>query len=109
MHHLDNVGCRILQDGLCNFRVGEVEAMVVLLTPNSVSSPYVRRDIEYALGAKNYNNRLIPVVVGDPDALPSSEIPWIVRHMHWLGLDDSETDPAEARSDDLPTESVHLS
>ena len=41
--------------------------MTVLLTPAAVSSPYVKREIEYALGAKNYSNRLFPVVAGDPD------------------------------------------
>ncbi len=66
----------------------ESEAMVVLLTPAAADSPYVKRDIEYALGAKNYSNRLIPVVVGDPGRIPAKEIPWIVRRMPWVGLED---------------------
>ncbi len=70
----------------------ESEAMVVLLTPAAASSPYVKRDIEYALGAKNYRNRLIPVVVGNLEGFPASEIPWIVRRMPWVELDDAETD-----------------
>ena len=70
----------------------ESQAMVVLLTPAAVASPYVRRDIEYALGAKNYRNRLIPVVVGDPDTFPANEMPWIVRRMPWVGLEDAESD-----------------
>ena len=72
----------------------ESEAMVVLLTPAAADSPYVKRDIEYALGAKNYSNRLIPVVVGDLGRIPAKEIPWtkeipwIVRRMPWVGLED---------------------
>ena len=66
----------------------ESEAMVVLLTPAVTDSPYVKREIEYALGAKNYSNRLIPVVVGDPERIPAKEIPWIVRRMPWVGLED---------------------
>ena len=67
----------------------ESEAMVVLLTPAAIDSPYVRRNIEYALGAKNYSNRLIPVVVGDPErVVPAGEIPWIVRRMPRVRLED---------------------
>ena len=65
----------------------ESEAMVVLLTPHSINSPYVRREMEYALGAKNYSNRLIPVVVGGPESLPEQQIPWIVRQLPWFKLD----------------------
>ena len=70
----------------------ESDAMVVLLTPEAARSPYVKRDMEYALGAKNYSNRLIPVVVGDREQLPAGEIPWIVRRMRWFELDDAETE-----------------
>ena len=51
----------------------ESEAMVVLLTPGAINSPNVRREIEYALGAKRYSNRLIPVAVGDRARLPTHE------------------------------------
>ena len=68
----------------------ESEAMVVLLTPAAIDSSDVRRNIEYALGAKNYSNRLIPVVVGDPERILANGIPWIVRRMPWVGLEDHE-------------------
>ena len=58
----------------------ESQAMVVLLTPGPMS-PEVKRNIEYALGSKNYSNRLIPVVVGDAKDFPTTVIPWIVRRM----------------------------
>ena len=48
----------------------ESDAMVVLLTPNSISSPHVRADMSYALGSKSYRNRLIPVAVGGREQLP---------------------------------------
>ncbi len=71
----------------------ESQAMVVLLTPAALSSPHVKRNIEYALGAKNYSNRLIPVVVGGLKRFPRKEVPWIVRRMPWFELDDTETEP----------------
>ena len=71
----------------------ESEAMVVLLTPAAASSPDVNRNIAYALGAKNYSNRLIPVVVGGLERFPAAEVPWIVRRMPWFELDDTETEP----------------
>lgn len=67
--------------------------MVVLLTPSAVGSPAVMRNIEYALGAKNYSNRLIPVVVGDPKVFPAADIPWIVRRMPGFELEDDEVEP----------------
>lgn len=69
----------------------ESKAMIVLLTPAAVNSPHVKREIEYALGARHYSNRLIPVVVGDRKGLPTDEIPWIVRRLPWFELDASET------------------
>lgn len=52
----------------------ESKAMVVLLSPDSVRSRSVRREIEYALGDPNYSGRLFPVVVR-----PTKEIPWILK------------------------------
>lgn len=71
------------------------EAMVVLLTPNSVSSSHVRREIEYALGSKNYSNRLIPVVVGGREQVPMGKVPWIVRQLPWIELADPESGDPE--------------
>ena len=65
------------------------QAMVVLLTPRAVHSRHVMRDIGCALGAKSYNNRLIPVVVGDRSEFPEREVPWIVRRLPWLRLTDA--------------------
>lgn len=68
----------------------ESEAMVVLLTPAAVDSRWVQWEMDYALGARNYSNRLIPVVVGDAEALPVSGVPWIVRRMPWVELSDGD-------------------
>ena len=69
----------------------ESHAVVLLLTPAAVNSPYVRREIEYALGAKRYSNRLIPVAIGAREELPADSIPWIVRRMPWVELEDCES------------------
>ena len=66
--------------------------MVVLLTPAAVGSRRVKREIEYALGAKNFSNCLISVVVGDRDQFPTNEIPWIVWQMPWFSLENPEAD-----------------
>ena len=64
----------------------ESDAMVVLLTPNSVSSPHVKAEMAFALRSKSYRNRLIPVAVGGRELLPRSEIPWIIRKLPWVDL-----------------------
>ena len=66
----------------------ESQAMVVLLTPAAVNSSHVKREMEYALGEKRFSNRLIPVFVGDRASLSTHDIPWIVRRMPSVELDD---------------------
>lgn len=66
----------------------ESQAMVVLLTPNAVHSSYVRREMVYALGEKRFSNRLIPVFVGDRARLSTQDIPWIVRRLPSVELND---------------------
>lgn len=64
----------------------ESEAMVVLVTPDSLSSPHVMYEIDYALSNKAYKGRLIPVVVGSPDSLPADRLPWILKHLQMITL-----------------------
>ncbi|MEW6211423.1 MAG: toll/interleukin-1 receptor domain-containing protein [Acidobacteriota bacterium] len=64
----------------------ESEAMVVLLTPEALESNSVQWEIGYALGEKTYDKRLIPVIVGDPDEMPSEKIPWILRRLRMINL-----------------------
>ncbi|HMF55018.1 MAG TPA: toll/interleukin-1 receptor domain-containing protein [Pyrinomonadaceae bacterium] len=66
--------------------LGESEAMVVLLTPESIKSKAVRHEIEYALGSKSFNRRLIPVLVGSPEKFSSNSIPWILRRLRLINL-----------------------
>ena len=67
----------------------ESEAMVVLLTPDALRSNWVRWEVGYALGEPGYARRLIPVVVGDPNELPMENVPWILRRLHVIRLDES--------------------
>jgi TIR domain len=49
-------------------------AMVVVVSPDSMRSEWVRREIEYALGDPNYQGRVFPVIVR-----PTADVPWILR------------------------------
>jgi len=57
-------------------RTGEAlkrsKAMIVLVSPDSMQSEHVRREIEYALGDPNYQGRVFPVQVR-----PTKNVPWI--------------------------------
>jgi TIR domain len=61
-------------------RIGQAlkksNAMVVLVSPDSMRSENVRREIEYALGDPNYEGRLFPVQVR-----PTPNLPWILRKL----------------------------
>ena len=60
--------------------IGRVDAIVVLVSPSSMKSASVRREIQFALGQARFENRLIPVLV---KRTPSHEIPWILRGLQW--------------------------
>lgn len=44
--------------------LGESDPMVILLTSDAIAAPHVMREISFALGAKNFSHRLVPVAVG---------------------------------------------
>jgi hypothetical protein len=45
-----------------------------------MKSPWVRREIQFALGEERFQDRLIPVLAKQT---PSEVIPWILRKLHW--------------------------
>ncbi len=55
----------------------ESEAMIVLLTPNSVRSSNIAYEVGYALGKQVYKGRLIPVIAAPPEQFDPGEIPWV--------------------------------
>ncbi len=61
-------------------RIGQAlkksNAMVVLVSPDSMRSENVRREIEYALGESSYEGRVFPVQVR-----PTANLPWILRKL----------------------------
>ena len=60
----------------------ESEAMVAFsLQTLCVQIGYVGRSSE-----QSYRNRLIPVIVGDPQELPKEDVPWILRRLHMIDM-----------------------
>jgi len=67
------------------------KAMVVLVSPDSMRSEHVRREIEYALGNPNYEGRLFPVRLRRTD-----DVPWILRRFRTLDAGRSATKVSES-------------
>jgi hypothetical protein len=82
----DNWGVRLAQ------ALEEAEAMVVVLTPHSLRSPNVSREVGYALGNKDYKDRVIPVIAAPPDQLPQEDIPWVLNRFQVIHLQDDDRD-----------------
>jgi hypothetical protein len=87
---LENQGCQVwFADGRLypgdnwSLAIGraleESDAMVVLLSPDSARSEWVRREIEYAVSSRKYKGRLIPVLVR-----PTKDFPWILERFHMV-------------------------
>ena len=55
------------------------DAMIVLLSPSAIKSPGTQWEIEYALGAQQFQDRLIPVLIK-----PTTDIPWILRRLNFI-------------------------
>jgi hypothetical protein len=76
-------------------RIGEAlensKAMIVLVSPDSMRSENVRREIEYALGQPNYEGRLFPVQVR-----PTKDIPWVLRRFKTLDAKQSAAKVSES-------------
>lgn len=64
----------------------ESNAMVVLVTPESLASKDVQSSISYALGDKSFSKRLIPVFVGNSEDLPTERLPWIFKRLKTVNL-----------------------
>lgn len=64
----------------------ESQAMVVLITPDSLASANLLHEVGYAISNKSYKGRLIPVIVGSPDSVPENQIPWILQHLQTVRL-----------------------
>lgn len=71
---------------IVNQQLKDADAMVVLLTPEATNSMWVRAEIDYALGEKNFRGRLIPVLVGPPERFPENSIPWILRRLKMIKI-----------------------
>jgi len=55
------------------------DAMIVLLSPDSAKSDWVRSEIEYALSSPQFRGRVIPVLLK-----PTEDVPWILKNMNFL-------------------------
>jgi hypothetical protein len=64
----------------------ESDAMVVLISPESMRSEWVRREIAYAVGEKSYNGRLVPVLLEPEKNFPAESIPWILKHLNMIQI-----------------------
>ncbi len=81
-------------------QVGEAlkrsKAMVVLVSPESMRSGWVRREIEYALGDLHYEGRLFPVLVR-----PTDDVPWILRELKMLSARQGAAKISESIADTI--------
>ena len=72
------------------------KAMVVLISPESMRSKWIRHEIEYALGDLRYENRLFPVLVRQTD-----QVPWILRELNMLSARQGTAKISESIADAL--------
>ena len=67
----------------------KADAVIVLLSPDSVRSDRVRHEIEYALSSPKFRDRLIPVIVK-----ATKEVPWFLRTLAPIDATKNKEDAA---------------
>lgn len=60
------------------------DVMVALVSPSSMTSRSVKNEIMYAIGESRFENRLVPVLLGNESDLPAEEVPWVLRRFSWV-------------------------
>ena len=55
------------------------DAMIVLLSPDSAKSDWVRSEIEYALSSPQFRGRVIPLLIK-----PTEDVPWILHKLQFI-------------------------
>lgn len=63
----------------------QCDSMIALLTPNSFSSSWVRKELEHAFFDDRYKYRLLPVLIGEKDE-DFIRLPWILSRLQALRL-----------------------
>jgi hypothetical protein len=71
----------------------ESDVMVALVTPGALDSEFVR-NIEYGLTARNFEHRLVPVLVGATFEA-GKDVPWILLKMDPIYMRSSADDFGE--------------
>lgn len=74
------------------------EALVVLVSPESIASPWVRREIDFALGSPRYKHRLIPIELRRTESMP-----WILEKLPLIRAAPGKKGRAALRRDLLET------
>lgn len=70
--------------------LADADAMIVLMSHNALESSSVKREVEYALGRKDYRYRVIPVLIGGEELLQEPSFPWILKKLNVVQLPEGE-------------------
>jgi hypothetical protein len=65
------------------------EFMVILLTPRSMESDWLRQEIEFAISSKKYEGRLFTLFVG-PATDVEKNVPWILLELPHLQIESAK-------------------
>ena len=66
--------------------LNECDAMVAVLTSDTLEGSNVQFDMSYALSHMSYRRRLFPVLVGPAETMPPDAMPWILERFRILRL-----------------------
>lgn len=60
----------------------QADAMVAIITSKALQSQNLSREIQFALTSKQYEHRLVPVLVDYATFEPGTDVPWILLKMN---------------------------
>ena len=81
------------------------DSMIVLLTPHSFSSNWVRNELGHALFDDRFKHRLLPVLIGNVSD-EFVRLPWILHRLQFLRIKANK--PTQARAKQIAETFVNL-
>jgi len=66
--------------------ISKCNVMVVILSPHSYHSKWVKMEVELALTNENFKDRLLPIFIGRESEKESAEIPWFLKSIKHINL-----------------------
>jgi hypothetical protein len=73
------------------------DSMIAILSPHAYSSSWVREELKYALFEERFNNKFLPVLIGEESIDGFNRLPWILTKLQFLKISPKDSHDKNAK------------